>query len=547
MLRGKGAKLGLAIALVGIFSLVTVFVLFETGVFALPTEQYKFIDAEILLGTLLIVTLWGIFLLYRMQNTIAWTLFIWILLLTQFWLFSGFIKRFLGWDDFPDRFFWHLSYGPMLFLPGLWLGLVLSDFTKINIKRLIVILDIIAGVLFILIMLNDVLEWAWTPRYDSAGTIIGWKHQPLYFIVIAYVYGLLIVSIVHLLVGTIHKRNSMREGLFIIIPLVLLAVYCVLYFIGDSPIKKIPFLNNYYVMESLLGFLLMEVALQSGLVQNAGFYRSFFTKGPFFLALAYPDYKLFERNEAFTMIDEIKKEDEVVKDGKRYRKKAVDGGYLLLEEDISDILRLQKELIEKQDELKKTTDLLQGREKIEEEMTRFHVRSELNESLFGEIRLESDDIEKMVSSLPDELTPTTRKEYAKTLESLQNRLAFLKQRCLFSINANEEKGLGYDDFALSQGSLNRDLSNVGFTIAINYPHFDDLPLEFALTINAFLRSLVEAFGETRGSILLSFDPEKKSLKARVVPTPEFRLEGIRFSPKVDEEDGDYCFSLEARK
>jgi hypothetical protein len=190
---------------------------------------------------------------------------------------------------------------------------------------------------------------------------------------------------------------------------------------------------------------------------------------------------------------------------------------------------------------------LQGREKIEEEMTRFHVRSELNESLFGEIRLESDDIEKMVSSLPDELTPTTRKEYAKTLESLQNRLAFLKQRCLFSINANEEKGLGYDDFALSQGSLNRDLSNVGFTIAINYPHFDDLPLEFALTINAFLRSLVEAFGETRGSILLSFDPEKKSLKARVVPTPEFRLEGIRFSPKVDEEDGNYCFSLEVRK
>jgi hypothetical protein len=546
MLRGQWFWHALTIAVVSVLSLIATFVLFQTGVWALPSVPRLLIDAGVFFATLMIITVWGISILYRMQNKVAWTLFLWILLVTQFWLFSGFLKRFLGWDDFADRFFWHLSYGPMLFLPGLWLGLVFSDFTKINIKKVVLVLDIIAGILFILVMFNDLHEWAWSPRYDENGAITGWDHQPLYFIVSAYSYGLLVLSVIFLIYGTINKRNTAKEVLFMLIPLGLLLAYAVLYFLPGNFLHAIPFLNNYYVMYSLLGFSLVEVALESGLVQNAGFYRSFFAKGPFNLALAYPDYRLFERSEGFTMIEEIKTEKEIIKNGKRYRKEAIEGGYLLLEEDISDLPRLQKELQTKQTELQHAMKLLEGREKVEAEMSRLNIRSKLNESLFGEIRLESYDIEQLVSSLPDELTPESRKECAPVLESLQNRLAFLKQRCLFFINADEEKGLSYDDFSLSQGSLNRDLANVGFTLAVNYPHFAYLPLESALMINAFLHSLIEAFGDSRGSILVSFDPERKLLKARVVPTPQFDPKRLRFSPLIDREDEDYCLSLELK-
>jgi predicted Holliday junction resolvase-like endonuclease len=134
------------------------------------------------------------------------------------------------------------------------------------------------------------------------------------------------------------------------------------------------------------------------------------------------------------MIEDIKAKEEVVQGGKRYRKKAVEGGYLLLEEDIRDLLRLQNELLEKQKELQQTMRLLEGREKVEAEVERYNVRSQLNESLFSEIELESDAIEKLVASLPDHdprLAPSLFQNLgipAKPACFSQTALPFLHQR-----------------------------------------------------------------------------------------------------------------------
>lgn len=535
--------MALWIALGGSLILLAVLLFFTFGIFAIPDETRRLVDAGVLLLGLIFFTLWGIFLLYRMQNNVAWTLFLWILLLTQLWLFSGFLKRFAPSNGPADLFLWHFSYGPMLFMPVLWLALVLSDFTHYKIKRIVLLLDLLSGILFLLILLNDVHHWAWRPIYDSHSSLISWKNGPLYFVVAGYIFLLLFLSVFHLAYGTLNKRNRLKEVAFLLIPLVLLLTYFLLYFFGVAWLRKTPGINNYYVMDSFFGFLFMEIALQSGLVQNAGFYRSFFIKGPFRLALAYPDYHLFERNEGFTMIEDIKRKDVVVQGGERYRKKEVEGGFLLLEEDISDLLRLQNELLEKQKELRQTMALLEGREKVEAAVERYHIRNQLNASLLGEIELESGTIERLVASLPDQLTPSSRLSCAKTLESLQNRLAFLKQRCLFFTSADEKQELSYEDFALSQGSLDRDLANVGFLVGVHYPPFAYLPLDEALKINAFLRSLVEAFGDSRGGILLSFDPKKALIKARIVPTPEFDTTKLLYEPSIEQEEEEYYLSL----
>jgi hypothetical protein len=540
----KRYALASGIALFGVVVLLIFFLLFHYEILTLPEEAGTKWDAAFLLLALSLLTLWGILLLYRMPNPVSWKLFFWILFLSQIWLFSGFLKRFTAFNSDAEIALWRFSYGPMLFMPGLWLSLVLYDFTRIPMKKLLWGLDGVAGLLFLLILSNEAHHWGWTPNLNAAGEILSWSNGPLYFIAVSYIFLLLGLSLFVLIYGTIHKRNGFGEVDLMLIPLGLLIAYSILYYTGVDFVRKTPFLNNYYIMDSLLGFLFMEMAFHSGLVQNSGFYRSFFVKGPYYLALVYPDYRIFERNESFTMVEGIKTQDEVVEAGHRYRKKALEGGYLILEEDISDILALQNELLEKQKQLRQTMKLLEGKQKVEEEALRLHVRDTINESLFNEIRLESAAIERLVSSLPDRLTPESRKSCGKTLESLQNRLAFLKQRCLFLINGMAGDGLSYEDFSLSQGSLNRDLSNVGFSLAVTYPSFPSVPLEEALTINAFLHSLVEAFGDSRGEILLSFDPEKKSLKARVVPTKEFQPEHVAFSPKVSEEDGEYFFALE---
>jgi hypothetical protein len=68
----------------------------------------------------------------------------------------------------------------------------------------------------------------------------------------------------------------------------------------------------------------------------------------------------------------------------------------------------------------------------------------------------------------------------------------------------------------------------------------------ALKVNAFLRSIIQAFGASRGAVLLSLDPVSGALKARLSPEGPLQQDRFRFSPKIREEDGEYFLSLEGR-
>lgn len=525
---------------------LTSFLLLHFRIWVVPEGPYAKVDAGVFYGALLTLTLWGIFLLYRMQNERFSKLFFWILVLTQIWLYSGFLKRFCDWDGPADVALWLFSYGPMLFLPGIWLCLVLSDFTHWRIPRILFGLDLIALFLFVLILLNPLHHWAFLPVVDEQGTIVSWQHGPLYFVVSSYILFLVFLSFLILIGGTIHKRNTGLEAALLLIPLGLMLVYSILYYLNVRFIRKTPVLNNYYVMFAFLSFLLMEAGLRGGLIQNSGFYRSYFTKGPYRLALADSSYALFARNDGFTFAKEIRDKEEAVVGDFRYRKKPIEGGYLILQEDITDVLRLQRELLSKQQELKQTTSYLEKRQRVEKEIEGALAKEKLSESVFAEIRLESVEIERLVSALPDTLSPENRPASKGVLEELQTRLAFLKQRCLFLVNATLTSGLSYEDFVLSQGSLNRDLANVGFTVGLSYPAFQTLALEDALKVNAFLRSIIQAFGASRGAVLLSLDPVSGALKARLSPEGPLQQDRFRFSPKIREEDGEYFLSLEGR-
>jgi hypothetical protein len=97
------------------------------------------------------------------------------------WLFSGFIKRFTEPNSLAEELLWYFAYGPLLFMPGIWLCLVLNDLTQWNILHLLRILDLVAGVLFILVMLNPLHHWAFIFLYDGSGVCQGYTYGPLYY------------------------------------------------------------------------------------------------------------------------------------------------------------------------------------------------------------------------------------------------------------------------------------------------------------------------------------------------------------------------------
>lgn len=533
--------LGLGIALAFFLS---GFLCLYYGVFPIPDWALSRRDALIFAGALFVITTWGIAILYRLQDHEQWRLFLAILILTEIWLYSGFLKRFVGFDDAADIALWRFSYGPMLLIPGVWFALVFRAFyPKSSAKPLWIFMGIGSG-LFLLVLLNEVHHWAFIPVYDANGAISSWKHGWLFYVVFAYAILLLLASLVLLILKTFKERQLFRQIYGIFIPLILLVVYSILYALNVPFIRHTPVLSNYYVMYAFFGFTLIELALRDGLVQNGGNYRSYFVKGPYALALLREDYAVYARNEAFSLTPEIKSQDEVIVQGSRYRKKPFEGGYLVIQEDISDILTLQKQLLLKKAELSQTTAYLSKRKAVEKELESLSAKEKLNASLLKEIQEESTTIESLVDSLPDTLNEESRKTSHLTLEELQNRLSFLKQRCLFVINATQEAGLSREDFSLSEGSLCRDLENVGFLVGVRHPDFQSLSLANALRINAFLKAAVLSFGATRGSILLSFDPVTGALKARLSPEKPLLLTAFSFADKVEEEDGEIFLSKE---
>jgi hypothetical protein len=520
------------------------FICLYYGVFPIPDWALSRRDALIFAGALFLITAWGIAILYRLQDKREWRLFLAILILSQIWLYSGFLKRFVGFDDAADIALWRFSYGPMLFMPGVWFGLVYAAFYPKSFAKPLWILSGIALVLFLLVLTNELHHWAFIPVYDDAGAIVRWKHGWLFYVVFAYAILLLLASILLFVFKALAQRHLLHQISGIFVPLALLVAYSVLYALDFSFIRHTPVLSNYYVMYALLGFALIELALREGLVQNGGNYRSYFVKGPYALALLSRDYRVYARNEAFSLAPEIQSQDEVIVKGSRYRKKPFEGGYLVIQEDISDILSLQKELLLKKAELSQTTAYLSKRKIVERELESLAAKEKLTASLLKEIQEESATIETLVDSLPDRLDEETRRSSKATLEELQNRLSFLKQRCLFVINGSENEGLSREDFSLSEGSLCRDLQNVGFLVGVRHPDFERISLSTALRVNAFLKAAVLSFGEVRGSLLLSFDPLTGALKARLSPDRALPLTSFAFAGKATEEEGEIFLSEE---
>lgn len=504
-----------------------------------PTEEaFDFFGTPSLYVAIVFSVIWGISILYRIQDRVTWKLFFWIFLLLLIWLFSAILKRIFPEVRAANDFLWHFSYGPLLFMPSLWFILVLSRFHPISVKKHVAVLDSISGILFLLVMTNDLHHWAFYPSEDDSP-----RHGPLYFIIYDYIFLLLLASIVVLVIGTLHRRNRIVSFIPLFLAVILSLVYSILYIYPGNPLKHILVINSYYIMYTFFSFLIMELNLDSGLLQNNGLYRQYFEKGPFQLALTDKDYRLLYKNEGFTFTDLLKKYASAVKEPYRYTKIVKKGGYLLIQEDMSVLLHLKHTLMSRQEDLKKTTAILKERQQSEGEIERLKTRERLSHSVYQEIEQKSDALRAMAKRLPDNLTPENRETFLPLLQEMQLTLSFLKQRCLFLISGTAEGAVEEEAFFLSSDSLTHDLASLGTNLGVSLAQHGSLPLSYLLKANVIIEELISALGPEGGSLLLFLNPGAGLLKARISPSGPFRREKIDASLNLEQEDEDYLLEV----
>lgn len=309
-------------------------------------------------------------------------------------------------------------------------------------------------------------------------------------------------------------------------------------------IRPYRFLNNYRFIYALCGLFFLEGTLDSGLLQNSGAYLSYFKDGAFRLALCDASSRPVYQNKNFRFPPSLDFKDEAVFGSYRYQKKSVAGGILYSQEDLSELFALQKQLRAVQNRLDAGNQLLKKRAEAEPELTRLRLQEELIQRVESEIANENKVISALVDVLPDQFSTAERPQQLAVLASLKIRLCFLKQRCLFLIRGSQQSGLDPKELNLSVSSLGQDLKALGFDFGVMNLSQAPYSLNAVLAINAAGASLLEAFGETRGSLFVQFDPRRHTCNVRVTPWGTFKASLVKGFTNVEQEDEDYLFCYE---
>jgi hypothetical protein len=534
---------------VGLFSLLLALILIGAFIFGLNSNAPAFRDISTKMDDVLFsvaflfaLTIWAAFIIYRIQDHAQIEIFFALTVFSLLLLLFGLLMR-IGYSAVFYQYMWYCTYLPMLVIPTLWVSLVLLIFTKRNVKKILLISGSCSLLLFLMVITNDLHHFVFSFNENGRYTREFGYYLIYGFIILSLLFSLAVVNYMT------FRMNTFKDALPVWIAAAVIIALSVCYLVPETHafIDRIPLIHIYYLTYPLFEFLIFEVALRSGLVQNTGFYKKYFEKSSLRLALTDAAYRPIYLNENFKAVAEIEHADSCLVNGLRCRKEKKADGYLLIEEDLTSLLALQRELLETQKNLKATTEMLKKRQEIELTLAKKRFQEELTQTVDAEIGKENDEINSILASLPDELTAETRTKYLPLLSSLKIRICFLKQRCLFLINGSSHGRLSFDEFSLSMGSLLQDLRGLDFSTACTFKANQGGSLAFGLAVNSFLHGIIAGFKDERGALLINLNLKEGFCKVRVSRSKHFTLTKIEVPFTKVVEDGEYLLTLGEKK
>ncbi len=403
---------------------------------------------------------------------------------------------------FP-RYCHYFYYFSILFVPYFFFIMCNEIFTYKDKSRIVlyVILGIITLIFFLLVITNDLHQLIFKFKLDNEKSIENCTKRPLYFVLVTYALSLCLSTIIIFIVKT-FRRNSIVQLLQPTFALLLFVFYSYFYINDYSFIKDTFFLNDAPLVFNLLFIILFEVLMHNGLIQNNGQYLQNFNECMLPLKIVSNDDSSIYTSFLFDDEAYRSKRD----DNKIYVEKVTSNGRIIIEEDISKIISLNTKLNKNIEQLRKGNEILLKRKAIDEEQARIKVRTELFNEIEKAIYQKSNEIDFLVSLLPDTMDDTNRLYVMNILGKIRLRIGYLKQKCLLILQTKTNETISNSEFKMILNVICSDVKNTGFDY---FEHAvkgqNDVLVDFALAINTLMEYVGEQFAGKRCSVLLTVD------------------------------------------
>lgn len=309
-----------------------------------------------------LITAWGFSLYRRVVQKQARHYLCGIAVLMILWLNFKVMKYYICTDVNVSRYFWYLYYLPLVGIPlyTLFASLFIGKTEDYRLKWQVKLLYIPAALLFLMIMTNDLHEFAFSfpQRVFSPDN---YQHGIGYFMVFGWFALCTFASFYVMYSGGKIKRKP-RAFAPLIVALVLTVYYIITYMV-ENPVTKL-LAGDLSSACSLLFAAVFECCIYCGLLPtNTRYDEMFETSVGNSAQIVDENYNVRYASASAEplSVEQIKQAlnaPVALSEGKLLHTAPIGGGYTVWTEDISELTNLRRELTETKEELEERTAML---------------------------------------------------------------------------------------------------------------------------------------------------------------------------------------------
>ncbi len=435
-----------------------------------------------LLFTLLIFV-WGISMVYRIQYNTQKKLVLILFILFYFWIMLRFIK-WLPQITKLSIYIDYLYYIPMMIIPNIFMIFICETFLKIKYRKIIYIIFLSIGFIFILFSLTNDLHHLVYNNFkftktngDPAREEISYSYGIIHYMAMIYIIITALFSFLLFAIGA-KKQISFRQIILPLYVLIIAVAYYILYFLNIDFIKNTLFLKDLAFMSILFLSILLEVMLVVGLIQNNGKYRYNFKKSSIPMCIYDENNNELYYSNNFDKNSYINKSNDYV-----YRIKPIGNLTLVVEEDVKEIRKMQDKINLENNDIKKINEVLQKVIEITKNTPSLSYRLDLIDEIDKSIKTESDEVKNIINSLPNEINNDNKDEVSKNLSIVSLLLGFMKQKCMLLLELKTVSKISYKALDMLLNVITHDLYSAGFKeIKYNITSNKDNDIHFILNV-----------------------------------------------------------------
>lgn len=433
--------------------------------------------------------------------------------LLVFWIAVSMCKHLLFQGDVTIvRYLWYAYYIPQILIAvlGLNIAIMAGRGENVGFGKWGWTLFGVGAALILLVLTNDWHQIVFSFPEGVPWTNAACTHEAGYYLIMALIAlcGILILAII------VGKCRIPRRKKFTLLPLlcvIFLIAYAIQYFMDDSFVRN--YLNDMTASGCLMTAVLFELIIESGLFQTNISYENLFQSAAITVQLANREHEILYSSEgAGTIPKEVLLQADtapvMLEKSVRLSGAAFRGGYMYWQEDVSELLSVQRDLEMTREELCDTGDVLKA--EAEQKAYRLHLDEE--NRLYDLVEAQTASQVAILRKLTGQLRQTDDLDEAKhILGKIVIVGTYIKRRSDLIFVSAQKQSIRKEELLLGIREFAENLKLYGVECAVRVLNCEKLFTETAGAVYNIFEAAIEKGIDTISAILLCLEEKGSSL------------------------------------